>query len=76
VRTTITLADDVAAAVELLRRERSRGLSEVVNDLLRAGLIAERSNCTFRQRTHDLGDGLDVSNVAEVIETVDGPAAR
>jgi hypothetical protein len=76
VRTTITLADDVAAAVEKLRRERGVGLSEAVNDLVRSGLTAERSTQPFRQRTHDLGDGVDVSNIAEAIETLDGPAAR
>jgi hypothetical protein len=76
VRTTVTLSDDVAAAVEKLRRERGLGLSEAVNDLVRSGLTAERSAQRFRQSSHDLGDGIDVSNVAEAIETLDGPAAR
>lgn len=75
-RTTITLSEDVAAAVEKLRRERGVGLSEAVNDLVRSGLTAERSAQRFRQKSHDLGDGVDVSNIAEVIETLDGPAAR
>jgi hypothetical protein len=76
VRTTITLADDVAAAVEKLRRERSIGLSEAVNDLVRAGLIERRPSSSFRQKAHDLGRGVDFSNVAEAIETLDGPGAR
>lgn len=75
-RTTITLADDVAAAVEKLRRERSIGLSEAVNDLVRAGLIERHPASLFRQKTHDLGRGIDVSNVGEAIETLDGPSAR
>lgn len=75
-RTTLTLADDVAAAVGKLRRERGLGLSEAVNDLVRAGLTAERSIHPFRQRTHDLGAGTDFSNVGETLETLDGPAAR
>ncbi len=75
-RTTITLADDVAAAVEKLRREQSIGLSEAVNDLVRAGLIEHRSRSPFRQKTHDLGRGIDFANVAETIETLDGPGAR
>ena len=75
-RTTITLADDVAAAVEKLRRERSIGLSEAVNDLVRAGLIERRPNSPFHQKAHDLGRGVDFSNVAEAIETLDGPGAR
>jgi hypothetical protein len=75
-RTTITLADDVAAAVENVRRERSIGLSEAVNDLVRAGLMRRREPAAFEQRTHDLGQGIDYSNVADAIETLDGPAAR
>lgn len=75
-RTTVTLADDVAAAVEKLRRERSIGLSEAVNDLVRAGLIERRPTPRFRQRSHDLGRGIDFSNVAETLETLDGPTAR
>jgi metal-responsive CopG/Arc/MetJ family transcriptional regulator len=75
-RTTITLSDDAVAAVEKLRRERGIGLSEAVNDLIRHGLTAERPSQPFRQETHDLGTGLDLSNVAEAIETLDGPAAR
>ena len=49
-RTTITLADDVAAALEKLRRERSVGLSEAVNDLVRAGLAKQRAALRFASR--------------------------
>ncbi|MGN6372031.1 MAG: CopG family transcriptional regulator [Solirubrobacteraceae bacterium] len=75
-RTTVTLADDVAAAVEKLRRERCIGLSEAVNDLVRAGLIEQRPSAPFRQKAHDLGGGVAFSNVAEAIETLDGPGAH
>lgn len=75
-RTTITLADDVAAAVQQHRRKRATGLSEAVNELIRKGLLAERRSERFEQRTHDLGNGLDVTNVAEAIENLEGPAAR
>jgi hypothetical protein len=74
-RTTLTLADDVVAAVDKLRRERSIGLSEAVNDLVRAGLVREQSGAPFVQKTHNLGQGIDYSNVADAIETLDGPAA-
>lgn len=75
-RTTINLADDVAAAVENLRRERGVGLSDAVNDLVREGLKASRPAARpFRQKTHDLGAGIDVSNVGETLETLDGPSA-
>lgn len=40
-RTTLTIDDDVAAALERRRAERGTGLRREVNDLLRAGLAAE-----------------------------------
>jgi len=75
-RTTVNLADDVAAEVERLRRERGVGLSEAVNDLARAGLLAaERPVRPFRQKSYDMGARVDVSNIGEVLELLDGPAA-
>ena len=75
-RTTINLAEDVAAAVEQLRRERAIGVSEAVNELVRAGLARQQDAAPFRQVSHDFGRGIDVTNVADAIETLDGPAAR
>jgi hypothetical protein len=77
VRTTVTLADDVAAAVERVRRERSLGMSEAVNELVRAGLTKQDTAASaFRQKSHDLGRGIDFSNIADTIETLDGPQSR
>lgn len=39
-RTTLTLDDDVTAALERRRADRGTGLRQEVNDLLRAGLAA------------------------------------
>lgn len=75
-RTTLTLADDVAAAVERLRRQRSMGMSEAVNELVRAGLSKQDARAPFEQETHDLGEGIDVANIGDALETLDGPAAR
>ncbi len=75
-RTTVNLADDVAAAVERLRRERSLGVSAPVNELARRGLATGPSRGHFRQRTHRLGLRIDVTDVADAIETLDGPGAR
>ena len=76
-RTTVTLADDVAAAVEHLRRERSLGMREAVNELVRAGLTKQDPTARpFRQKSHDLGLGIDFSNIADTIETLDGPRNR
>lgn len=70
-RTTINLDPDVAAAADQLRRRRHIGLSEAVNELARAGLMARQDRPPFRQRTQDLGLSMDVSNVAEALEYLD-----
>jgi Arc/MetJ family transcription regulator len=75
-RTTLSLDDDVAAAVRRLREERHIGLSEAVNELIRAGLTAPAQRTTFRQRTANLGVRIDVSSVADALEHLDGPGAR
>jgi Arc/MetJ family transcription regulator len=75
-RTTVTFDDDVAAAVDRVRRERRLGLSEAVNELVRAGLTAPPRRSVFRQRTAELGARIDVSNVAEALEVLEGSSAR
>jgi Arc/MetJ family transcription regulator len=75
-RTTLSLDDDVAAAVQRLREERNLGLSEAVNELVRAGLAAPPRRKVFRQRTANLGLRIDVSSVADAMERLDGPEAR
>lgn len=75
-RTTVTLEDDVAAAVDRLRRERSIGFSEAVNELIRAGLLAKPPRRAFRQRSRAIGLRIDVTNVAEALETLEGPDHR
>ncbi len=75
-RTTISLDPDVVAAAEAMRRERDIGLSDAVNELIRAGLRAPQQRSTFHQRTADVGLRIDVSNVAEALDALDGVAAR
>jgi hypothetical protein len=75
-RTTITLDQDVEAAVRRLRRDEGMGLSEAVNRLVRAGLTVKQPKRPFRQRTMKLGLEVDVTNVAEALEVLDGPAGR
>ena len=72
-RTTVNLDDDVAAAVGRLRRERHIGLSEAVNVLARSGMTVATRRSTFRQRTVRLGLKVDVTNVAEALEQLEGP---
>jgi hypothetical protein len=76
-RTTVNLADDVARAVERVRRERAIGLSDAINELIRAGLAQPEIGARFHQQTHDMGRAvIDYSNVWEAIESADGPASR
>ena len=76
-RTTVTLADDVAAELERLRRERSIGVSEALNELARAGMARrQQPRRRFVQRTHEIGLGVDVTNVAEALEQIEGPDYR
>jgi hypothetical protein len=74
-RMNVTLADDVATAVERYRRARGLALSEALNELVRAGLTGSRQLEPFRQTTHDLGDGIDPCKVADALDTLDGPTA-
>jgi Arc/MetJ family transcription regulator len=75
-RTTVNLDDDVAAAVERLRRTRHLGLSEAVNELARAGLRSPVPETGFRQRTVSLGVGVDVRDIGDALEIAEGPEHR
>jgi hypothetical protein len=75
-RTTVTLAKDVAAAVRRLQRERGVGVSEAINRLARAGLSVKGPPAAFRQRSADIGLRVDVTNVAEALEVLDGARGR
>jgi predicted transcriptional regulator len=74
--TTITFKQDVAAAIERLRRERSIGVSEAVNDLIRMGLRAKSQRPTYTARSQPIGLRIDVTNVAEALEQLEEPTAR
>ena len=75
VRKTINIDDDVAAAIERLRRERGIGISEAVNLLARAGLSRGPIRRRFRQRSAKIGLIVDVANIADAMENVDAPSA-
>jgi len=76
-RTTLTLDDDVAAALERRRRELNHSLKQEVNDLIRAGLVhveQERPKAArFRVEPLDIGKPLvdnfdDISAVLAIAE--------
>lgn len=75
-RTTVEFDEDTARAVEEIRRERGVGVSEAVNELIRRALLSRPDAPTFHQRTAKLGLRLDVSNVADALEALDGATAR
>jgi hypothetical protein len=76
VRTTIELDDDTVKAIVELRRETGAGLSEAVNILIRRGLLPRAEPTPFRQRTQSLGISVDVSNVVNALEDLEGIEAR
>lgn len=79
-RTTVEFEEDTARALEQLRINTGMGVSEAVNHLVRRGLLAPEAaspeGATFAQRTHRLGLRIDVSDVADAIDLLEGPRAR
>lgn len=75
-RTTIDLDDDTAAEVQRLRSAEGRGVSEAVNELIRRGMLQRQQIEPFVASTHDLGLRIDVSNVADALDVLEGAEAR
>jgi hypothetical protein len=74
-RTTLNIDDDLAAVLGELARARARSLSRVANELMRAGLRAERD--ATRPRPYDppvVDTGrprVDVTDVAAALEVLE-----
>lgn len=75
-RTTIEFDEDTAKALDALRAESGIGVSEAVNQLIRRGMLAIAPTSTFRPRSQRLGLRVDVSNVAEALDVLEGSVAR
>lgn len=75
-RTTVEFDKDAARAIDQLRRERGLGVSEAVNELIRAGLLPRERVRPFSQPTRPAGLRIDVSNVAEALDVLEGPSSR
>jgi hypothetical protein len=81
-RTTLTLDDDVAAAIERLRRARNANLKDIVNEALRKGL----SDLTARPKQRkphqtqvvDLGrvQMPSIDNISESLAIAEGEAFK
>lgn len=68
-RTTLTLADDVAAEVEKLRR--SEGISDALNRLVRRGMATGIKRQPYRHKTAPIGIKIDVTNIGSVLDLLD-----
>jgi len=75
-RTTIKLDEDIAAAIEQMRRDEGIGPSQALNRLARAGLSAPRDLPQFRQTTFEGRLLIDVSDIGEALEIAEGPEHR
>lgn len=81
-RTTLTLDEDVAAALRKLQRETKESWRETVNGALRAGIqslaAGKRRRPAGKTRSVRLGRPLlgDISNVQEVLSLAEGDPRR
>jgi hypothetical protein len=80
-RTTLTLDNDVYRRLESETRRTGRPFKEVVNEHLRRSLASARPHAQqppFRvdAREMRLRPGLDVSNIHQLLDQLDGPAGR
>lgn len=70
-RTTVNLTPDIEAEVARMRRECGLGTSEAVVALARRGMQNTGSQQRFDQRTATLGARIDVTNIGDVLDTLD-----
>ena len=82
-RTTLTIDDDVAIALERVRERDDLTLKAAVNEALRRGLRAldaEAENAprkAYRTRTWNGGTPkIDIANVVEALDWAEGPGRR
>lgn len=75
-RTTLTLEDDVADRLRQVSRERDLPFKTVVNEALRAGLASglriEDEPFSVHARAMGLRPGLDLDDVRELLDRVEG----
>ncbi len=77
-RTTLTLDDDVAAKLKDLCGRTGESFKEAVNRVLRDGLNIKRLQrpevpFVVKARALGLRPGVQIDNIAELLEQLDGP---
>ncbi len=81
-RTTLTLEDDVAAALERLRRTRNASLKDLINEALRRGLkdMGGQAKRRERLRTRSVALGglriAGLDNIGEALAIAEGEAYK
>lgn len=80
-RTTLTLEDDVIAKLRQRAHETGKPFKVVVNETLRLGLNVETTlspKQPFQVKARPLGlrPGMQLDNIGELLEQLDGPAHR
>jgi len=79
VRTTLTIDDDVAFGLKRVQEsERGKSFKEVVNEVLRRGLTSpkpKQGRKKFKVKAFPLGlrEGLNLDNIEELLDQVEGP---
>lgn len=74
----MTIDEDVAAKLQAeMRRQRSGSFKEILNDVLRRGLLVRRELATskpFRVRARRMGKmpGVNYDNTGELLEYLEG----
>lgn len=77
-RTTLTIDDDVEFGLKRIQQGNpARSFKEIVNDVLRKGLVSDSApkNKRFKIKTFSLGlrEGLSLDNIEELLDQVEGP---
>jgi len=81
-RTTLTLDEDVSAAIEKLRKTRKMSLKEIINEALRRGIRQMETKPARREafRTHAVSLGRckigSLDNVAEALAIGEGESFK
>lgn len=71
-RTTVSIAEDVSAEIERMRRKDGLGLSEALNLLARRGIAASSSAAApYTHSSRPMTARIDISNTAEVLDLLD-----
>lgn len=80
-RTTVTLDPDVARQLEREMRRTGKGLKAAINDALRRAFAAparaaDVPKFAVKARPLGLRPGLDLDNIGELLDQIEGPGHR